>query len=274
MHTRKIPSSGEQLPVIGCGTYKRFNVEPSTREYDQLSRVLQALFAGGGSVIDSSPMYGHAEAIVGRLLTDTKTRKRAFIATKVWTSGHARGIAQMEAAFRFFHTDVIDLMQVHNMLDWKTHLPTLRQWREQGRIRYLGLSHYTSNAYGDLEKAMLAEQLDFIQVNYSAVDRAAEKKILPLAADRGIAVMVNLPFGGGELLRSLRSRPLPSWAADCGSTSWAQLLLKFILSAPTVTCVIPGTGQPAHMLDNIQAGTDSMLDADCRHHLVAALGNL
>jgi aryl-alcohol dehydrogenase-like predicted oxidoreductase len=274
MHTRVIPSSGEPLPVIGCGTYKSFNIDATGREYGQLARVLQTLFAAGGSVIDSSPMYGHAEAIAGRLLTETASRGRAFIATKVWTSGHAKGIAQMEASFRHFHTEVIDLMQVHNLLDWRTHLPTMRQWKEQGRIRYVGLTHYTASGYADLEKAMLSEPVDFIQVNYSAADRSAEKRILPLAAERGIAVMVNLPFGGGELLRKLGSHPLPQWATDCDCNSWAQLLLKFILANPAVTCVIPGTGQPGHLIDNVQAGTGSLPDADSRHQIVATISML
>jgi diketogulonate reductase-like aldo/keto reductase len=233
--------------------------------------VLQCLFAAGGSVLDSSPMYGRAEQAVGRLLAASGTRSRAFIATKVWTSGRAQGIAQMEASLRLLQTDVIDLMQVHNLVDWQVHLPTLRAWKEQGRIRHVGVTHYSSRAYADLEQVMRAEPLDFVQVNYSAAERAAAQRILPLAAERGIAVLVNRPFGGGAVLRSLARQALPSWAFESGCTSWGRLLLRYVLGHPAVTCAIPGTGQPDHMHDNAQAGSAPVLDAAARSRIEALL---
>ena len=254
MHTRPIPSSGEQLPVIGCGTYRGFDVGQGAA-YGRLHQVLDNLFAAGGSVIDSSPMYGRAEAVAGYLLAKGKTHAKAFIATKVWTRGRDAGIAEMENSFRLLKTERIDLMQIHNLLDWRLHLPTLREWKAAGRIRYIGITHYTSSAFADLEAIMRAEALDFVQFNYSAVDREAERRLLPLAAERGIAVLANYPLASGSALRAVRSRPLPAWAADIDCTSWSQLLLKFVVSHPAMTCAIPGTGNPEHMADNARAGT-------------------
>jgi aryl-alcohol dehydrogenase-like predicted oxidoreductase len=191
MLTRPIPNSREQLSVIGCGTYRGFDVSSQTAACARLHQVLAALFAAGGSVIDSSPMYGKAEAVAGDLLAESNAHTKAFIATKVWTRGREAGIAQMENSFKLLKTDKIDLMQIHNLLDWKIHLPTLRKWKEAGRIRYLGITHYTASAFADLEAVMRAEPLDFVQFNYSAVDRAAERRLLPLAAERGIAVLAN-----------------------------------------------------------------------------------
>ena len=250
MHKRVIPSSGELLPVVGCGTYVGFDVADTAAAYAPLARVLDSLFIAGGSVIDSSPMYGRAEAVTGDLLAASKTRSKAFLATKVWTSGRAAGAAQMQQSFDLLKTDRIDLMQVHNLLDWRTHLVTMREWKKSGRIRYLGVTHYTSTAYDQLTAVMRSEALDFVQLNYSLDDRAAEQRVLPLAAERGIAVLVNMPFGGGGLLRSVRDRPLPPFAREIGCDSWAQLLLKFVLGHDAVTCVIPGTGRPEHMVDN------------------------
>jgi aryl-alcohol dehydrogenase-like predicted oxidoreductase len=254
MQTRKIPSTGEQLPVVGCGTWRTFDVGASPAERGPLAEVLRALFEAGGSVIDSSPMYGRAEGVVGDLLAAAGTRDKAFLATKVWTSGRDAGIAQMNESFRLLRTSRIDLMQIHNLLDWQTHLPTLRAWKKEGRIRLLGVTHYTEGAHGALEAALKAGGFDFVQVDYSLDDRSAERSLLPFAADNGVAVLVNLPFGGGGLLRKLSSRKLPDWAGEIGCTSWAQLLLKFVLANRAVTCVIPGTSKPEHMRDNIQAG--------------------
>ena len=199
------------------------------------------------------------------------TRKRAFVATKVWTRGRAQGIAQMQQSMSLLRTDHIDLMQIHNLVDWRTHLATLRGWKKDGRITYLGVTHYTSSAYDELEAVMRAETLDFVQLNYAADDRAAEQRLLPLAADRGIAVLVNRPFGEGGLLRSLRNRPVPDWFAEIGCTSWAQGLLKFVLGNPAVTCVIPGTSRPEHMRDNVQAGFGRMPDRDMLRRIAAAV---
>ncbi len=261
MHTRKIPSTGELLPVIGCGTWRTFDVGSSASERAPLAEVLNVLFEAGGSVIDSSPMYGKSEGVVGDLLAAAGTRDRAFLATKVWTSGREAGIAQMNDSFRLFRTDRIDLMQIHNLVDWQTHLPTLRAWKKEGRLRLLGVTHYTESAHANLEAVMKAEPWDFVQLDYALDDRAVEKRLLPLAQERGIAVLVNQPFGGGGLLRKLLPRPLPGWAGEIGCTSWAQVLLKFVLANPAVTCVIPGTGKPEHMRDNVQAGLGAYPDA-------------
>ncbi|MHB1249177.1 MAG: aldo/keto reductase, partial [Polaromonas sp.] len=225
MHTRPIPASGEMLPVIGLGTWQGFDVAPGSAEYSRLPAVLWALFDAGGSVIDSSPMYGRAEAVAGEMLAASGSRAKAFVATKVWTRGRAEGMRQMNDSLRLLQAGHIDLMQIHNLLDWRTQLATLRDWKAAGRIRYVGITHYTASAYDELEAVMRAERFDFVQLNYSLDEREAERRILPLAAERGLAVLINRPFGGGGLLRRLRERPLPSWAAELGATSWAQLLL-------------------------------------------------
>ena len=260
MHTRTIPSSGRALPVIGCGTYMGFDVGGAKADRVRLSGVLEALFAHGGSVIDSSPMYGRAEEVVGDLLTSGKFHDQAFVATKVWTQGRAEGIGQMRHSMELLRRKRIDLMQIHNLVDWRTHLATLRAWKAEGLIRYLGVTHYTSSAYAELEAVMRAETLDFVQLNYSLDDRKAEERLLPLAADRGMAVLVNRPLGVGKLVQTLQRKPLPSWALQMGCAGWAQVLLKFVLSHPAVTCVIPGTGQPQHMTEDCLAGTGPFLD--------------
>ncbi|MEQ1808198.1 MAG: aldo/keto reductase [Burkholderiaceae bacterium] len=268
MHTRPIPSSAEALPVIGLGTYVGFDVAAGNRRYAQLPGVLDALFSAGGSVIDSSPMYGQAEATTGSLLGAAPARPRAFIANKVWRRGRDAGIAQMQQSMNLLQTQRIDLMQVHNLLDWKIHLATLRAWKDAGRIRYLGVTHYTSSAYTELEAVLRAEALDFVQLNYSVADRAAEQRLLPLAAERGVAVLVNLPLGSGALLRSVQRAALPPFAAELECTSWAQLLLKYVIGHPAVTCAIPGTGQAAHMADNALAGKGPMPDEAMRQRIL------
>jgi diketogulonate reductase-like aldo/keto reductase len=267
MHTRPIPSSGEPLPVIGCGTYRGFDVGSQSAAYRQLPGVLDALFAAGGSVIDSSPMYGRAEAVAGALLANANARAKAFVATKVWTRGRDAGIAEMQRSAQLLRAEPIDLMQIHNLLDWKVHLPTLREWKQAGRIRYLGITHYTAGAFDDLEAVMRTEQLDFVQLNYSVADRAAEHRLLPLAIERGIAVIANLPLASGAALRSPGRRPLPAWASEIDCTSWPQLLLKFVIAHPAITCAIPGTGNPAHMIDNARAGTGALPDEAMRKRI-------
>lgn len=269
MLTRRIPSSGHALPVVGLGTWRTFDAAPGP-ERDALAEVLRVLFAAGGSVIDSSPMYGRSEDAVGDLLERTGLQSRAFLATKVWTTGRDDGIRQMERSMALLRRDRIELMQVHNLLDWQTHLGTLRDWKAAGRIGHLGVTHYTESAHDALEAVMRAEPLDFVQINYALDDRAVERRILPLAAERGMAVLVNQPFGGGGLLRSLRGRPLPDFAGELGCTSWAQVLLKFLLGHPAVTCVIPGTSRPAHMADNAASGSGPLPDAAMRRRIVAA----
>ena len=260
MHTRPVPATGEALGVIGCGTWRTFDVDASAAQRAPLAEVLRILFDAGGSVIDSSPMYGASESVAGSLLADMDATGRAFVATKVWTRGREAGIAQMRQSAERLRKARIDLMQVHNLVDWPTHLQTLRAWKAEGRIRYIGLTHYTAGAHAELEAALRQARPDFVQLNYSLDDRAAEQRLLPAAADLGVAVIVNQPFGGGALLRRLRDRPLPGWAADIGAQSWAQLLLKFVLGHPAVTCAIPGTGRPEHMRDNARAGFGPLPD--------------
>ena len=267
MQQRAIPSSGEQLGVIGCGTWQTFDVGSAAEDRKRLADVLRVLFEAGGSVVDSSPMYGRSEAVTGDLLTQLSMHDRAFVATKVWTRGAAEGVRQMEESMHLLQHKRIELMQIHNLVDWRTHLKTLRAWKEAGRIRYLGITHYTESAFGELEAIMKAEKPDFVQLNYSLDDRAAEARLLPLAAERGIAVLVNQPFGGGGLLRGLADKPLPAWADDIGCASWAQVLLKYVVSHPAVTCVIPGTGKPEHMRDNVAAGMGAMPDAAMRRRM-------
>ena len=254
MNTRPIPSTREALPVIGCGTYVGFDHAPGSPEYQQLPGVVAALLDAGGKVLDSSPMYGRAEETTGELLAASGRRGEAFVATKVWTRGKAEGVRQMEASMRLLQVDRLDLMQIHNLVDWRTHLATLRAWKEAGRVRYVGITHYTSSAYAEVEAVLRAERLDFLQINYALDDRDPERRVLPLAAERGVAVIVNMPFGGGGLLRRLAGKSLPAWAAEIGCTSWAQVLLKFVLSHPAVTCVIPGTRRREHMEDNARVG--------------------
>ena len=260
MRTRPIPSTKEALPVIGLGTWQGFDQAPGSAGHAELPAVVDALLAAGGRVIDSSPMYGRAEAVAGEILAAEGRRARTFVATKVWTEGRAEGERQMQQSMRLLGADPIDLMQIHNLVDWRIHLATLRRWQDQGRVRHLGITHYTASAYPQVEAVLRAERLDTLQINYAFDDRAAEERLLPLAADRGVAVIVNMPFGGGGLLRGLLNHPLPAWAAEIGCTSWAQVLLKFVLSHPAVTCAIPGTRQPRHMADNARAGLGPVPD--------------
>ena len=271
LRTRLIPSTREPLPVIGCGTYRTFDVGATPEERAPLLAVLKVLFAAGGSVIDSSPMYGAAERVVGDLLAQTQNRSSAFLATKVWTSGKQAGLDQINRSFGLLQDRLIDLVQVHNLLDWKVQLSTLRDLKSAGRIRYVGITHYSASAFAEVESVLRSETLDFLQINYAMNDTAVERRILPLAADRGVAVIVNRPFGGGGLLAKLRNRPLPSWAQEIDCQSWAQVLLKFVLSHPAVTCAIPGTGRPEHMLDNIGAGLGRMPDAALRARMIDSL---
>jgi diketogulonate reductase-like aldo/keto reductase len=269
MLTRTIPSSGEALPIIGIGTYKGFDVGTGSKERAALGGVLRNLFSMGGSVLDSSPMYGRAEGVAGDLVAAQHAREKSFLATKVWTQGRVAGIDQMNRSMKLLRCEHIDLMQIHNLLDWRTHLATLRAWKEEGRIRYLGITHYSSSAHGEMEKIMRAETLDFVQLNYSLDDRQAERRLLPLAAERGMAVLVNLPFGQGRLFRTLRGMPVPPWMQETGCETWSQALLKFTLAHTAVTCVIPGTGNPDHMAENCRAGEGPMLEEALVRKLVA-----
>lgn len=273
MLTRPIPSSQEPLPVIGLGTWQTFDVRGTT-SHPQLRQTLEALRAAGGSVIDSSPMYGRAEEVVGELTSALPTQHEFFYATKVWTQGRAAGIQQMEDSLRKMHRTSIDLLQIHNLVDWKTHLATLRDWQAAGRVRYLGITHYTDAMHPELERVLRQEKLDFVQFNYSILDRHAEQRLLPAAAELGVATLINRPFTEGSLLSRLRGKALPLWAAEHSISSWPQFLLKFILSHPAVTCVIPGTSNPAHLQDNLRAAEGSLPDATTREKMAAYVRGL
>jgi diketogulonate reductase-like aldo/keto reductase len=269
MHTRPIPQTRELLPIIGIGTWQTFDIRNDRRELDQRQDVLRILFEAGGRVIDSSPMYGRAEAVVGTLLAEAKARDRAFLATKVWTSGQSAGVKQMEASLAKLQTPVIDLMQIHNLLDWRTHLRTLRTWKDKKRIRYIGITHYTVPALDELAAIIRAEPIEFVQFAYSLNVRAAEQRLLPLAAERGVAVIINQPFDSGSLFAQVRGKALPAWAAEFDCASWAQFFLKYIVGHPAVTCVIPGTAKPEHARDNIAAGLGRQPDEAQRKRMAA-----
>jgi len=255
---RRIPASGEMIPAVGLGTWQAFDVGADRRA--PLEGVLGTFVELGGSLIDSSPMYGRSEEVVGALAVKLGLESKLFVATKVWTSGKAAGIRQMEDSIRKLHARRLDLMQVHNLVDVETHLETLRRWKEEGRVRYIGVTHYTASGADAVARLIAAHPVDFVQINYSAAERDAERRLLPLAVERGAAVLVNRPFAGGDLLRRLRSRPLPGWAPEIDCTSWAQLLLKFVLSHPAVTAAIPATSNVAHLRDNMHAGTGRQPD--------------
>jgi diketogulonate reductase-like aldo/keto reductase len=261
MLTRPIPQSNEPLPVVGLGTWQTFDVGAERVALDQRKEVLRILLEAGGKVIDSSPMYGRAEAVVGTLLTEMKAHGNTFLATKVWTSGEAAGIAQMQASGAKLQAPAIDLMQIHNLLDWRTHLRTLRAWKEQKKFRYIGITHYTDPTLDELAGIIRAERIDFVQFGYSIASRAAEARLLPLCAERGVAVLVNQPFDSGSLFGQVKGKALPEWAAELDCASWSQFFLKYILGHPAVTCVIPGTARPDHMRDNLAAGLGRLPDA-------------
>ena len=269
MHTRPIPQSNEPLPVVGIGTWQAFDIPQTPAEMDQRKDVLRALFEAGGTVIDSSPMYGRAEAVVGALLDDMQAHDKAFLATKVWTTGEAAGIRQM-TEFAAKMRGPIDLMQIHNLVDWRTHLRTLRAWKDEKRIRYIGLTHYTVPALDELAAIIRTERIDALQFAYSIDVRAAETRLLPLAAERGVAVIVNRPFDSGSMFRKVRGKTLPAWAAEFDCASWSQFFLKYILGHPAVTCVIPATAKPDHARDNIAAGIGRLPD-DAQRKRMAAL---
>jgi diketogulonate reductase-like aldo/keto reductase len=255
--TRAIPSSGETIPVIGLGTWQTFDAGASAAARAPLREVLALL---DGNMVDSSPMYGAAESVVGDLLADLGMRSRVFLATKVWTSGRAEGIRQIEQSFRRLRAERLDLVQVHNLVDVATHAKTLQDMKAQGRLRYIGITHYASSAYHEVERALKIAPWDFLQINYSLAEREAEERILPLARENKVAVIINRPLGSGSMFRAARGKPLPPWAADLGIATWAQFFLKWIVSHPAVTCAIPATSKPAHMKDNLGAGQGPLPD--------------
>jgi diketogulonate reductase-like aldo/keto reductase len=271
--TRRIPSSGETVPVVGLGTSGPFEVGSSSEEREPLAEVLAAFFAGGGRLIDTSPMYSTAEGVLGALLTP-QMHERVFMATKVWIRGERAGVEQMAQSANLTKRKRLDLIQVHNLLDLDTHLKTLRAWKDQGRVRYIGITHYTVGSHADLARVIQREKLDFVQLNYSAATRDAESRLLPLAADKGVAVLVNRPFEDGRLFDSARGKPVPGWAADFDATSWGQIFLKYIIAHPAVTAVIPATGKVRHMQDNLGAARGRLPDEKQRQEIAAAVSSL
>jgi diketogulonate reductase-like aldo/keto reductase len=272
IHTRPIPSSGEEIPVIGLGTYATFDVGNDPSERAPLTQVLLAFVAAGGKLVDSSPMYGQSEEVVGDLSAKLGLRPKLFVATKVWTTGKEQGIAQMRASMRKMRADPIDLIQVHNLTDWKTHLDTLDGWKKEGKMRYVGVTHYTASAHAELAEVIAKRKVDFVQVNYSAAERDAEQRVLPVARDRGVAVIANRPFTAGGLLRRLSGTPLPPWAGEIDCASWAQILLKFVVAHPAITCAIPATSNPEHMKDDMRAGFGRLPDESMRAKIVTGIG--
>jgi aryl-alcohol dehydrogenase-like predicted oxidoreductase len=271
MRTRKIPRSGEAIPVVGLGTWQTFDVGSSSAERAPLAEVLRLFFAAGGRVIDSSPMYGRSEAVAGDLVAAGK--HPAFFATKVWTTGLAAGKQQIAESMRLLRSERLDLLQVHNLLDLETHLPAMRALREGGKVRYLGITHYQLGAFDEMEQLLRTEKLDFVQLPYSVNVRQAEKRLLPAAADMGTAVLVMRPFEEGALFARVKGKAVPAWATERGFASWAQLFLAFILAHPAVTCVLPATSKPHHLAQNVTAGSGPELDRELCAKLLAALGH-
>ena len=268
---RTIPGNGETLAVMGIGTYDTFS-HAAPRQ--QLGAVLQAFFDHGGQLIDSSPMYGPAEGLVGELLKTTTNASALFAATKVWTDGREAGIRQMAESMRLMGVERMDLMQVHNLRDWKTHLKTLKEMKEQGQIRHLGITTSHGRFHEELEAIMKKEPLDFVQLSYNIATRAAEERLLPLAADRGIAALINRPYQGGGLFRRVKGKPLPAWAGEIDCATWGQFFLKFIVGHPAVTCVIPATSKIKHLVDNMTGGKGRAPNAAMRQRMVSHLESL
>lgn len=263
-----IPGTSEALPAIGMGTWQTFDINSQSSDRDNLKQVLKTFVDKGGTVIDSSPMYGRSEEVVGELAAELKVHPKLFMATKVWTRGKQAGIRQMEQSMQEMRAHPMDLMQVHNLVDFHTHIDTLRKWKSEGKIRYIGITHYTDSAHDDLADLIRTQALDFIQVNYSINDRNADRQLLPLARDKGVAVLINRPYSGGNLFGRVKGRNLPEWAADYDIQSWGQFFLKFIISHPAVTCAIPATSKVHHMEDNMGAAYGKLPDEKTRQEMI------
>jgi len=268
---RTIPSSKEKIPAVGLGTWQTFDASESESERAPLKQVLTTLIQNGGSVIDSSPMYGNSERVVGDLSTDLEINDKLFVATKVWTTGKEAGIRQMNNSFALLKRKRIDLMQIHNLVDWEVHYQTLRQWKDEGKIRYIGITHYTEGVFGSIEQILKSTPLDFLQIKYSLLSRKAEERLFPLAKEKKVAVIINQPFEEGALFSRVKGKTLPAWAKEFDCNSWGQFFLKFILAQSAVTCVIPGTSKPHHMLDNLQAGVGKLPSESQRAQMLALI---
>lgn len=271
---RTIPSSGEKIPAIGMGTWQTFDVGDSASGRAALEEVLKLFVETGGKLVDSSPMYGSSEEVVGELASKLELHPSLFMATKVWTTGEEKGRQQMQQSMDLLKVSTLDLMQVHNLVDYKTHLNTLRSWKEEGKIRYIGVTHYTTSAYPELMRVMKEYPLDFVQFNYSIQTREAENSILPFAADQGVAVIINRPFEGGNVFYRTKGKDLPAWATDFDCHSWGQFFLKYIISHPAVTCAIPATANPKHLKDNMGAGHGRLPDEATRRKMVDYFNSL
>ncbi|MEM7084548.1 MAG: aldo/keto reductase [Bacteroidota bacterium] len=268
---RKIRSSGELLPVVGLGTWQSFDVNNDVNGRNRLLKVLKEMKKHGGSLIDSSPMYGSSERVVGDLTHQIGLKEHFFYATKVWINGEKRGIQQMEHSMKLMKTDKIDLMQIHNLIDWKTHLKTLKKWKEDGRIRYWGITHYLNSSHDMLARIVKTEKPDFVQFNYSIDNTNAEKNLLNIAKESGVSVIINRPFNGGGLFRLTKGKKLPEWCKHYKIESWAQFFLKYILSNEAVTAVIPGTSKPHHLVDNMMAGFGNLPDENTRRRMLSLI---
>ena len=268
IHTKTIPASGEAIPAVGMGTWITFNVGEDPELRAQRTEILRAFFAGGGGMIDSSPMYGSSEAVVGHCLRELDHPDSAFTATKVWHLLTSGGREQMAESRELWGVDRFDLMQVHNLRNWEGHLETLQAAKEAGRIRYIGVTTSHGRRHGELERVLESRDLDFVQLTYNILDREAEQRLLPLASERGIAVIANRPFRQKALIRRFEDQPLPDWAGEIGVDNWPQFLLKFIIAHPAVTCAIPATSQVAHMRENMAALRGPVPDTELRRRMV------
>jgi diketogulonate reductase-like aldo/keto reductase len=271
--TRTIPSSGEAVPAIGLGTWITFNVGTDRAARDACTEVVRAFFAAGGRMIDSSPMYGSSQPVIGDALKRLGHPAALFSAEKVWTGDAARGPAQIEASRAFWGVPRFDLMQVHNLLAWQQHLPMLLEMKKAGRLRYVGITTSEGRRHAEIEQVMRTQPIDYVQLTYNPLDREAEQRLLPLARERGIAVIVNRPFREGALIDALDRKPLPGWAAEIDCTHWSQLVLKYIVTHPAVTCAIPATSQVAHLRENMAALRGRMPDAALRDRIARAVAN-
>jgi len=271
--SRKIPSSGEALPVVGLGSSHTFDVTSAAAQAE-VNAVMGDFARLGGRLVDSSPMYGAAETAIGNAVSQLDLAKRLFLATKVWTTGREAGIEQAKESMRRMRTQKFDLLQVHNLVDVDTHLKWLKEWKQQGLVRYVGVTHSSDSAHASLEKQVTSRQLDFVQLNYSIAERAVEERLLPAALASGVAVMANRPFARANLFERVRGRTLPDWASEFDATSWAQFFLKYILAHPAVTCVIPATRDVKHLADNMQAGRGKLPDEKMRRRMVDLLSSL
>jgi diketogulonate reductase-like aldo/keto reductase len=265
---KAIPKTGEQLPVIGMGTSRTFDIGNDPAQRQRLAEVLQIFFDQGGALIDSSPMYGNAEQVTGDLLKIIKNKQALFAATKVWTWGRQEGITQMQRSSQRMGVKVFDLMQIHNLRDWEVQLETLKAWKVEGKVRYIGITTSHGRFHDELEVILDNEPFDFVQLSYNIMNRTVEQRLLPIARERGIATLINRPFARGDLFQAVKGQALPAWASDIGVKSWGQFFLKFVVSHPAVTCAIPATSKPHHMLDNMGAGFGRLPDAAMRQQMI------